>query len=340
MNSKSLIILVGAAVVLGGAAILLNGTTAARAPKLNGKAIAPGLRVADVARIEIGTKLALAAGDRGWTVETLNGYPADRAKIAENLLKLGDLKVGQVVRGKKLETTTPVILKDASGKELVNLPLGERHAKWGHGRYATFAGETVLVSDALDAFDGDAKQWCNARIASIPSADVQTVSFAQGKERVDLEKGTNGTWTVKGLTEKEEMDTSKTYSIDSALAYLDFSSVADPKLTEAELGFATGHVYTVTYKDGTNAVTRVATVGNQVKGGSDRYFKIDNSAWIYTIASYAAENLMKTRQDLVKAKPEPEAADKKEPQVVSPAEPKPAEPKPEEPKTAEPKKSS
>ncbi len=305
MNNKSLIGLAVVAVVLGGAAYFLNSGSKGSAPRLNGKAIASGLKVADVARIEIGGKLTLVAGDKGWSAETLNGYPADREKIAENLLKLSELKVGQVVRGKTLDNPTPVVLRDAAGRELVNLPLGEKHAKWGHGRYAAFAGETVLVSDTLDAFDGDAKSWCNTRIASIPSADVQAVSYAHGKELVELEKGTNSTWTLKGLTAKEELDTSKTYSLDSALAYLNFNSIADPKLTEAELGFATGYVYTVTYKEGSNAVTRVATVGNKVKGSSDRYFRMDNASWIYTISGYSAENMMKSRRDLVKAKPEP-----------------------------------
>ena len=305
MNNKSLIGLAVVAVVLGGAAYFLNSGSKGSAPRLNGKAIASGLKVADVARIEIGGKLTLVAGDKGWSAETLNGYPADREKIAENLLKLSELKGGQVVRGKTLDNPTPVVLRDAAGRELVNLPLGEKHAKWGHGRYAAFAGETVLVSDTLDAFDGDAKSWCNTRIASIPSADVQAVSYAHGKELVELEKGTNSTWTLKGLTAKEELDTSKTYSLDSALAYLDFNSIADPKLTEAELGFATGYVYTVTYKEGSNALTRVATVGNKVKGSSDRYFRMDNASWIYTISGYSAENMMKSRRDLVKAKPEP-----------------------------------
>ena len=318
MNNKSLIILAAVAVALGGTAYFLNGGAKSSAPKLNGKSVLPGLDASAVARIEVGAKLALVAGDKGWTVASLNGYPADREKIVENMLKLHDLKVGQVVRGKKLEATTPVVLKDAEGRELAKLELGPKHEKWGHGRYAMFAGETVLVSDMLDAFEGDAKQWCNTRIASIPSADVTVVSYKHGNELVELEKGTNSTWVLKGLTAKEELDTSKTYSLDSALSYLDFNTVADPKLTEAELGFSTGYVYTVTYKDGSNTVKRVATVGNAVKGGTDRYFKMDNGSWIFTISSYSAENMMKQRKDLVKAKPEPKKEEPKKPEAKNP----------------------
>ena len=311
MTTKNLVVLGAAAIVLGVAAYFLNGGAKTSAPKLNGRHLASGLDLSAAARLEVGDKLTLAAGEKGWTISSLYGYPADRTKIAENLLKLRDLKVGQVVRGKKIASPVPVVLKDASGKELFRLSIGEKHAKWGHGRYAQFAGETVLVSDALDAFDGDPKQWCDARIAAIPSADVRKVSFAHGKEKVELEKGTNSVWTLKGLSAKEELDTSKTYSLDSALSYLDFSSVADPKLTEAELGFATGFVYTVTVKEGSNTVTHVARVGNAVKGGTDHYFKLDDGKWVFAISSYSAENMMKTRKDLVKAVEEKKEEKKK-----------------------------
>ena len=318
MKTKNLTLLLGAAVVLGGTAVFLQRGSRPAAAPLNGKTILPGFRVADVARVEVGDgKLTLAASADGWKVESLYGYPADREKIAENLMKLAELKVGQVARGRALGAETKVTLKDAAGKTLAALALGDKHVKkatgqaamygggYPDGRYVAFQGETVLVKDTLDAFDGETRQWCNTRIASVPSDQVQAVSFAHGGETVELTKGTNSVWTLKGLTDKEELDTSKTYSLDSALSYLDFNAVADPKLTEAELGFATGFVYTVTLKDGSNTVNRVATVGNKVKDGTDRYVKLDDGKWVFTVSSYAAESLMKTRKDLVKAKEEP-----------------------------------
>ena len=339
MKTKNLVVLVVLAVVLGGAAYFLRSGSRPAAAKLNGKALLPDLSVADVARIEAGDKLVLAASADGWKIESLHGYPADREKIAENLMKLAELKVGQVARGRKLGAETAVVLKDASGKELASLKLGDKHMKkasgqmamyggggYPDGRYAAYAGETVLVKDSLDAFDGDAKKWCNARIASFPSSDVKAVKFAHAGETVELEKGTNSTWVLKGLGPKEELDTSKTYSLDSALSYLDFNSVADPKLAESELGFATGYVYTVTMKDGSNTVNHVARIGNKVKGGSDRYFKLDDGKWIFTISSYSAESMMKSRKDLVKAKEEPkkDEAKKDEAKPAAKVESKPA----------------
>ena len=324
MTNKNLVIMVSAAVVLGGAAYFLGNSSKGSAPKLNGKTILPGFNAADVAKIEICGKLTLATSDKGWVVESLYGYPASRDKIAENLLKLTELKVGQVARGRKLGAETDVTLKDAAGKPVAELKLGDTHSRkatgqaamygggYPDGRYLAFQGETVLVKDTLDAFDGDAKKWCETRIASIPSSDVTAVSFRHGEEVVELEKGTNSTWTLKGLAPTEELDTSKTYSLDSALSYLDFNTVADPKLTEAELGFSTGFVYSVTVKEGSNTVVRTATVGNKVKDGSDRYFKLDDGKWTFTISSYSAENMMKKRSDLVKAKEEPKKEEKKE----------------------------
>ena len=338
MTSKKLGILVVVAAALVAVAYFTRSGARPAAAKLNGKTLLPSLSVADVARIEAGDKLVLAASADGWKVESLHGYPADREKIAENLMKLAELKVGQVARGRKLGTETAVTLKDASGKELASLKLGDKHMKkasgqaamyggggYPDGRYAAFEGETVLVKDTLDAFDGDAKKWCNARIASFPSSDVKAVKYSHAGEVVELEKGTNSTWVLKGLGPKEELDTSKTYSLDSALSYLDFNSVADPKLTEAELGFSTGYVYTVTMKDGSNTVTHVATVGNKVKDGSDRYFKLDDGKWIFTISSYSAESMMKSRKDLVKAKEEPkkDEAKKDEAKPAAKAESKP-----------------
>jgi hypothetical protein len=327
MTTKNLMVLGGVAAVLAGAAYFIDSGAKPTAAKLNGKTILPGLNVSDIARLELGSKLTLCAGPSGWTVASLHGYPADTQKIRDNLFKLAELKVGQVARGRQLGATTDVVLKNAEGKEIAKLPLGDKHmgkptgqmAMYGgggypDGRYVGFDGQTVLVKDPLEAFDGDVKKWCNTRIADFAATAVEAVSFKGPAGTVELTKGTNSTWTLKGLAAKEELDSSKTYSLDSGLSYLDFESVADPKLTEAELGFQTGFVYTVVLKEGTNRVTHVAKIGNTVKGASTRYFRLDDGKWTYTISSYAAEKMMKTRRDLVKAKEEPQkdaAADAK-----------------------------
>ena len=358
MTTKNLVVLTAAAAILGGAAYYTSAGKKMKSPSAVGKKIVPAFEVADVARVEIGgeKKVALAATDKGWAVESLYGYPADVTKIRENLLKVQDLTVGQVATGTKIEKPVPVEFKNAAGKAVASLQLGGTHnakpkgqmAQFGgggypDGRYVLFEGKPVLVKDALDAFDGDPKKWVDTRICKVTASDVVAVTYAKGGNTVKLARA-NGTWTLEGLGPKEELDTSKTYSLDSALSYLDLTGVADPKLTEAELGFATGAVYTATLKDGT-----VYTAKTGKAAGADRWFKVSAAftpkgtnttenaklekaakdfnatvgKWTYSISSYNADNFARERKDLVKAKEEP----KKE-------EPKKEEPKKEDAKPA------
>jgi hypothetical protein len=351
MTPKKLTILVVVAAVLGGLAYWSSQRGRIKTPSLAGKPVLKAIDLSQVGRIEVsqdGKKnLVLKGTDAGWTMESLFDYPADITKIRANLLSLTDLKIGQVVRDKKLENALLVDLQSPEGKSLAALRLGEKHmreptgqmAMYGggafpDGRYVATEGEAVyLVKETLDAFDGDPASWTVTQIASVPGADITTAEFKVNNETLKLERKENN-GTLDGLDPKEELDTSKLYSIDSALNYLNFTSVADPKLTEEEAGFTTGVVYTATLKAGE---VYTAKVGNAI--GTDRYFKVnaaftptgtnatENAAikekiekfnattgkWTYLISSASADNFSKRRADVVKAKeePKPETEEKK-----------------------------
>ena len=203
MTNKNLITLAATAVVLGAAAYLATSTTSTkRSPRLNGETILPGLDVSAVASVEFGDKLKLASGADGWTAATYHNYPVDRSKVVDALLKLTELKVGQVVRGKTVEGATNLVLRDAEGKELAALPLGERHAKWGHGRYATVKGETVLVSDTLDAFDGDGKSFVETKIVDTPYISFNDVVEGLSEEELGFATGVVAKVTIGGDTNR------------------------------------------------------------------------------------------------------------------------------------------
>ncbi len=345
---KKLLTLAIVAVALGAIAYLTGSGRRVKTPSLVGKPILPTFDLSRVARIEVGgeKKFAVASTDSGWVIESLYGYPADVTKIRENLMKLQDLKVGQVANGKQLAAPVLVDLQDDAGKSLAALTMGDTHlrqpsgemAQFGggsypDGRYLEFNGKTVLVKDPLDAFGGDVKSWADTQISSVPSADVTAVQLISGDNMVHLTRK-DGSWKMDGLNDKEEFDTSKSYGLDSALSYLNFTGVVDPAKTEAELGISTGAVYTVMLKSGQ---TYTAKIGNKAENGTDRYFKIrsafspvgtnevENAAtakaveefnakvskWTYTIPSYSADNMSKTRSDLVKVKEEPKPEEPK-----------------------------
>lgn len=346
MTAKKVTTLVVAAAVLGGLAYWSSHRGRIKTPSLTGKPVLKALDLSQVGRIEVSTNgkknLILKGTEAGWTLESLFNYPADITKIRANLLSLTDLKIGQVARDKKLENAILVDLQSTEGKSLAVLRLGEKHmreatgqmAMYGggafpDGRYVATEGETVyLVKETLDAFDGDPKSWADTLISSVPGSDITTAAFKGNNETLKLERK-DGAWTLAGLGEKEELDTSKLYSIDSALNHLSFSSIADPAVTEEQAGFTTGVVYTATLKAGE---VYTAKVGNTV--GSDRYFKVSaafsptgtnatenatlqekidkfnatTAKWTYLIPAASADNFSKRRADVVKAKEEPKPA--------------------------------
>jgi hypothetical protein len=350
MTNKKLISLAVTAVVLGALAYVSTSSKKLKAPSLVGQAVLKDIDLSEVQKLEIGgeKKLVLESADGGWVIRSLFGYPADIAKIRENLLKLKDLKIGHVATGKKLEKPVLVDLQNASGKSLATLCLGEKHMRqssgemdplggggYPDGRYvAAGGGDTVaLVKETLDAFDGDPKSWTETQICSVPAADITDITLTGSGQTVKLAKK-DGAWTLAGLGEKEEFDTSKSYALESALSYLNFSTVADPALTDETLGMTTGSVYHVSLKTGESYTARV---GSPLDAGTDRSFKISASfspvgtnatenaelakkvetfngkagKWTYVIPAYNAENMTKRRADLVKAKEEPKAEELK-----------------------------
>lgn len=203
MKSKNLAVLAATAVVLAAAAMTIGRGNRPGGAKLNGKAILPDLDISKVASIEFGDKLKLVAGDDGWTVASFRDYPADHAKLTENLLKLSELKVGQTARGKTLDKTENLTLRDPKGVELAVLKLGEKHPKYGHGRYLAFDGVTVLASDALDAFDGDPKRWIETKIVDEPWISFNDLADAALSEaEMGLTTGIVAKVTVAGDTNR------------------------------------------------------------------------------------------------------------------------------------------
>lgn len=344
MADKKLLIMAGVAAVLAVAAYMTTSGRKVGSPSLSGKSILPSFNISELSSIEIGGEkpLSLSLGDRGWKVDTLHGYPADVAKIRENVLRLKDLKVGQVANGMKIEKPALVDLQDKNGKSLASVSLGSQHMRkatgqaamfgggsFPDGRYILFKDKVVLVKDPLSAFNGDLKNWVDTGIVSVPASDVSKVSYFTGDSNAVLTRdGTN--WKLDGLGEKEELDSSKLYGVDSALSHLDFTDVADS--TKAETyGFTTGAVYAVSLKNG---VSYMANVGD--KTGDGRYFRISSSfkaagtnsvenakleksvkdfnakvgSWVYVVSGYSADSMSKKRADFVKAKepPKKEAA--------------------------------
>lgn len=309
-------------------------------PSQIGRSLLPQLDLDAIGRIEIagtGAPYAIVRGDDGWSVDSLFGFPADVAKLRVSLLKLKDLKIGDVARGMNLDTNcTLVDFQNASGKPLTTLRLGKHYQRPGttapggyaEGRYVAVAGDphVYLVKETLDDFDADGKAWVDTQLVNIPATDIQTVELAAptGGVVVTLSR-TTGTLQLQGLATNEEFDASKSYGIESALSYLTLTGVANPKLDDAKLGLTAPFTCRFHLKNGD---LYTALLGQAVTNGTDRYLRLNValaapgtnatqqadvekrkadidrkfSHWTYLISSYTAENMTRSRADLVKPK--------------------------------------
>ncbi len=342
MKSKQILVLFIAAVVLIGLAFWSGRARRPPTPALAGAPLVPELDLNAIEAVEVGADgkvLRLARLNDVWCVTNAFNYPADFARLSQRLIALRDIKIGQVQRGMAIEadSATRIQLLARDGKPLAGLVLGAgRQAKGddgmpysrgNDGRYLSRDGEkdVFLVKESLDEWNTEADGWLDTQIVSIPPGDVAKIELqGPGGETVVLDKS-SGSLALAGLdAARETFESSKASGVDSALNYLRFSRIADPALGEAEMGFATGHLYRATLKSGEIYTARLGAV---IDG--DRYFKLGvefvsastNAAeraaaekrvaetkaridpWTFLIGSYAAGNMVRTRAELVSVKP-------------------------------------
>jgi len=364
MKGRTLITLVIVAAVLGGMAILTSHKKNRPMPSVVGQALLPELALDKVARVVIianGATSTVARMEDTWGVAEKHNYPADFDKLKRALVKLADLKIGQPVEVADAqraelqltpETAAQLVLQDDAGQTLAALMLGanreaqsETPGRGGYpdGRFvSTDGGATVyLVADALYDFgEADPARWVNAEILNLTSGDIETIRIT-GPDRaaVELKRDpADNKLILAALAEGEAFDSSKVYSVESALSYLRFEDIADPALENAALGFDAPVIYEAKTKKG---LLYVVTIGGKVPDSENRYArfsvayadgqqaapadetedarktreaeeaKVREEAttlntrlakWTYVLPSYKTESLTKQRADLLKPK--------------------------------------
>jgi hypothetical protein len=352
MKTKKLIGLAAAAVILGSLAFISNNSKKVKTPQETGKPVLPQLNLSKVQQIELnmksGKKLVVKSSETGWTLSSLYDFPADITKIRSNLQSIKDMKIGQSASSSKVANADLIDLQDESGKSLASLRIGDQHmreatgqmAMYGggsfpDGRYVSAGGEdkAYLVTETLRQITESPANWADVEIANIPSADISGIALMTGNDAVVLSKS-DGSWTLAGLKENEEFDTSKSYSLESALSSLSFETLADPAMSAEQLGISTGMVFKAMLKNGESYT---AKLGNMMPDNSGRYMKISaaftpqgtnatinaglkskiadfnkkTAQWNYVIPSQKAGNMILTRSDLVKEKKKEEKVEEK-----------------------------
>ena len=386
MNRNQFTLLLFLLVVLGIAGLMVynrqNDVGKTGDPAIGQKLLA-NLPVNDVAQIAIkqGTnELNLVKKDNLWRVHERNDYPANYSEISDFLIKAQDFKIVQsekvgasqlsrlnLVPGQGTNAAMVVDLKDQTGKSIQSLLLGKKHLQksksppslgdmgdqgWPDGRYVkvgSTSATVALISDALTSIEPKPEQWLNKdffKVEKVRSVAVEgpavTNSWKMSRE------SENGEWKLADAKPTEQLDTSKTSSVGTALNSPSFTDVVSAsntdqlgldKPTTVRLDTFDDFAYTLKVGQKTNdtyalAMTVAAKLPSERTPGKDekpedktrldkefkeKQKKLEDKLaqekgyepWVYLVSSWTLDSLLKDRgQLLVEKKEEPKKEEK------------------------------
>lgn len=268
MNARLAAVLVALLVVLGGAALLLHREEAEKKPTVVaslGQPVLPGLPVSEVAAIALrdaGGTLTLERSGEEWRLAEREGFPADTDRVREFVLKLAELKIGQLdpageADRKRLQlddSGTRVELRDAQGKTLAALVVGRKYFRkepedpvkaLADGRFVARAEQpetAYIVADALAQASVRSADWIlrtgvsAEKIRALESRPPQGESWRIERPREDAD------WTLVGARAGEKLEITRANAAFYSLTNLDLADVAPKDLPAAAAGLDRPHV--------------------------------------------------------------------------------------------------
>jgi hypothetical protein len=267
MNRKQLTLLIvaGAVIVALGFALTRSKEKSYEAANQRlGQKVIANFPMNDVETITIkqppGQQLNLAKTAEGWVVKERNGYAANFGNISDLLRKIWELKVAQPVRvGQaqlaRLELTPPdnttnsgtvVEFKDKAGKTINTLTLGKKTMRespggespmgggggYPNGRFLMVGADVktvAVVSEPFGNVEAKPADWIDKEFFKVEKQKLIAVASATNNWKLARDSETNE-WKLADLKPGEQLDSSKSSSVTSALSWPSFTDVA----TEAD----------------------------------------------------------------------------------------------------------
>jgi len=263
MNRNQFSLLLFLVVVLGIAGLIVynkQNTVGKSGDAALGKKLLPNLPINDITHIALkqGTnQLDLAKKDGTWRVRERNDYPANYSEISDFLIKAKDLKIVQseqvgpsqlgrleLVSGPGTNGALEVSFKDQSDKQIQSLLLGKKHMQksrtpspygdlgdngWPDGRYVKVGGSSdtvALISDALSNIEPKPEAWLNKDFLKVEKVRSVAVAFTQETNSWKLSRETEtGEWKLADAKPAEQLDSSKTASVNNPMSSPSFNDV-------------------------------------------------------------------------------------------------------------------
>lgn len=312
MKLKNLVVLVVVAAVLVSLAVVTSRRDNAPAPDAVGLKLLPDLPLNDVEKITVYTTqdtVTVARTSGIWTCPSRHDYPADFEQVRDILLKLAEIKIGQVVlvddhqrgdlkmippaRGDIGAGTAPadqrgtlVELHGPGGRLLASVLAGApymRRTEAQFGGTGTFADgqyvspdmgkTTYVISESLAFLPKDATALMDRQLLKVEATELAVVSIT-GPEREPIsftspQKGAR--LELSGLGEDEKPVPGKISGLENALAYFDIEDVADPSLSDEDMGLTEP----ITFSAATHAGVKLdLLIGNEAEERNARYVRV------------------------------------------------------------------
>lgn len=266
MNTGKLMGLAVAAVAALGIALWLSGERAPVREVDVGTALIPGLEAGlnnitqiSIRNAEAGT--TLVRNDQTWGVAERSGYPADVAKLREQLIKLArakllEPKTANPANYARLGVEDPmspeaggVMLSIDGVGDPIHLVIGDYTARAGDGTYVRFVDkEQSWLAGANLSLDAEVAGWLTKEVMNISSDRIAAVRLTYPDEnslKISKANADETNYSVEALPDGRELTSdSAPNSIANALSSLRLDDVRD----SADVDLATEAVTTSVYE--------------------------------------------------------------------------------------------
>jgi len=302
MNRKQLILLVVAGAILGAIGWgIYNKRNGDESPdQQGGRKMVKNFPFNDVERMVIRqnpSQVTLAKKNEIWTVQERNDYPANFTSISDFLRKVWELKVAQPMEvgpsqlgrlellppDKGANSGTLVEFKDKSGKVINSLLLGKKHMRkggddsgmpggggWPDGRYVMVGDDVksvAVVSEAFSNIEPKPEEWLNKDFFKVENLRSISITSTNATNNWKLERDKElGEWKLADAKPGEQLDSSKSGSVSSALSSASFNDVATNTAPD-KTGLDKPLLAKLSTFDGFNYEVKVGS-----KGADDSYF--------------------------------------------------------------------
>ena len=281
-----------------------------------GRPLLGDLEAADVIAVTIedadGNRITLSKEEGTWVLPDAGDFPCEESKVTGLLDKLVALTADRLVTRTAASQARLQVARDdflrridveTSAGETITLFLGSSPS-YGATHIRLLEQEETYLTDQLPTWEANtsASSWINTSYVSVPKEDITSVTLRNANGEWTFEKDADGNWTLLGLGEDEEPDTT---AVDTIINRVSSISLLRPlgKDEAPAYGLAEPQAL-VTMVAADKTIT--LQVGAKFLEDNSYVVKSSESPYYVRVSEFAVKDLVeKTRDGFIKPPPTP-----------------------------------